>query len=445
VRLTRSELVGGGLALAGLGSLAAACAQDEGEADTPPPFAGTLRVLGLPFDLTEAVRRTAERDLGFEVAFEPTSPEALVERVLSRPGSFDLLSGYTYLVDRLWPSGNLVGLDRTRIDRWGEVSSLYKLGKLSPGGGTCTVGDGDAPFRTLYTAGVGEAGPIVPWGLEDGSGPPEGEPEPLAVAGAPSTYSMDSIGYDADVLGLTPPQASWAELFNSTWRGRVALANEPTTGFQDSALAAQALGLVSIANTGNPSRAEIDSLTGILLDLSQRGQFRAFWSTFDESVDLMAAGDVAVQSMSWPAVSLLQSARYPVHYASPPEGHRGSAGLLFVSKQAAEDESRLQACHDYVNWWHAGVPGAILMRYGYYNAVQATTRELVSVDDWDWWIEGEPAATELDTPFAQRSIEKGQVRDGGSIRQRSCSIATWTSGFDEAEYASERWNEVVAS
>jgi len=452
--LTRRDLVERGATLAaalGLGPLLAACGDGGGGTETTttaaPPFTGTLRVLGLAVDMIEPIRAAAERDLGFEVAFEPTSSPAMVRKATEQPGSFDLLSGYSYQVDQMWSSGNLVALDRTRIASWSSVTSLYKLGKATPGDAACTVGDGDAPFRKLYATSVHEAGELVQWGKDDGSGQREGEPEPPGVTGVPSTYNMDAIGYNAEELGLEPEEVSWGELFNPRWRGRVALFNEPTIGLQDAALAAEALGLMRFRDKGNLSEAEIDGLVKVLLKLKRRQQFRAFWSTLDESVNLMATGQVVVESMWWPAVELLQASGYPTRYAAPPEGYRAWAGCLFLSKGALASPSKLQACYDYVNWWHSGAPGATLMRFGYYNAVQEASRPpLVPQAEWDYWIDGKPAPSDLDSPFGQAAIRKGEVRDGGSLAERACRIAAWISYFDDAyEYHVKRWNELVAA
>jgi putative spermidine/putrescine transport system substrate-binding protein len=452
--MSRRELLGRSLALAGaagLGTLAGACTgagrpagETSGET-LPPAFTGTLRVVGLAVDVNDLTAAAAERNLPFRVELEAASAETLVERARSRPGSFDVLSGSADLVTDVWATGNVVGLDRTRLLAWADVSDLYRVGKLVRANPVCTVGDGDAPFRRLYSTGVDGPGDLLRWGRDDGSGPPEGELEPRGIAGAPGTFAMESIAYDAGVLGLEPDEVSWAELLNARWRGRVALQADPAIGLQDALLAARAAGLVEIGDAGNPTRPQIDAVVRLLRRLKAQGQFRAFWSTFDEAVDLVARDGVVVEAAPWTAVSLLASSGRPVRYAAPPEGLRGWAGLLFVSKAALASPSRLQACYDYLNWWHSGVPGAILMRYGYYSAVQGACAAYVSQDEWDYWIAGKPAGSDLDSPFAQRSIRKGEVRDGGSVVERTCRIAAWRSRFDEAEHARERWREVVGA
>lgn len=449
--LSRRELLGRGLGAAGAiaaGGLLSACsgssASTEGELVSAEPFDGTLRVLGLGLDLTDRVQRFAERDLDFAVEFErATSPLVIVERARSRPGSFDVLSGYTYQVAEIWPSGNLVSLDRDRLDHWSSVTTLYKLGRV--GGAGCTAGDGDAPWRTLYTSAVHEPGAeIVTWARDDGSGEPEGD-EPAGLVGAPSTYSLDSLAYDQSVLEREPEEVSWAELFNESWRGRTALYNDPSVGFQSAALAAEAAGLMQFRDKGNMTAEEIDGLAKILERLRRRGQFRTFWSTFDESVNLMVAGEIALQYMWYPAASFLQAIGRPVRYAAPPEGYLAWAGLLMFSRRVLEDPARLQACYEYVNWWHGGVPGALLLSLGYYNAAMPTSQEVVASEEWAYWIEGLPAPKSLETPFGQGSIPEGSTRDGGSLASRACRIGTWLSSFDErSELQLQRWGELVS-
>ncbi len=367
----------------------------------------------------------------------------MVQKALTEPSSFDVFSGYSHQTDQIWPSGNFVGIDRTRLRHWTRVSPLLKLGKLEPGDGGCSVGDGDAPFRKLYTATVHAADEVTQWGADDGSGPIAGMPEPAAVTGVPTTFSLDSLAYSRTVIDRPPETVSWAELFNERWRGRVGMLNDPSS-LQDAAVAAEAAGLLSFEDKGSLARDEIDALVALLLELRRNGHIQHFWTTFDEAVGFFAAGDVVIGPVWSSAAYLLQAEGSPIRYAAPPEGYRGwSAGLSF-SAHVLEDESLLAACYDYANWWHGGRPGAIMVRHGYYSAVPETTRRYLSPQEWAFWIEGESAPATLDSAYGEASIARGEMRDGGSLRRRACRIATWLSHFDDAyEYQLMRWNELL--
>ena len=58
------------------------------------------------------------------------------------------------------------------------------------------------------------------------------------------------------------------------------------------------------------TKEEIDKTIKIMIDLKKGGHFRSFWSNFDQSVNLMASGEVVIQSMWSPAVTAVRSPRH---------------------------------------------------------------------------------------------------------------------------------------
>jgi putative spermidine/putrescine transport system substrate-binding protein len=143
-RLTRRGfLLEGAAVAAALGALpSASVAARRGSS----AFTGTLRVLGDGLGQHDAIRKQAEQDLGFRIAFETSDPHALVDRAITRPGLFDVLSYYHFGFGLIWPQGSLRPVDTRKIVRWGQVSSLFKLGKVRTGDPRCTYGQGDARF-----------------------------------------------------------------------------------------------------------------------------------------------------------------------------------------------------------------------------------------------------------------------------------------------------------
>ena len=452
--LTRRQLVvQGGALTAGalsLGPLAAACGGDDEATDTDEDgaaeqFTGTLRVTGLGVDLIDPIKAAGEEALGFTLAFDVTDSVTMVQRAITQPRSFDVFSGYHYQLDQVWPTGNLVPIPRADIERADDITMLYRAGRVDPNRTECTLGDGDAPFRKMYT---NEDGSEAPFSWADSqSGEVSGdEPEFITMVG--HNFNMDSMGYNSEVIQKEPEDVSWGELFNPEWRGRVAILNDPGIGLQDAANAAAALDLMQFEDMGNMTREEMDGLVRILIDLKRDGHFRAFWTSFDESVNFMASGEVVIESMWSPAVTLLQTQGHPTRYAAPPEGFRGWSGGHSIARHVQDDASKWQAALDYINWWQSGEPGAIMMRQGYYNVVQETSRDFVEPFEWDYWIEGRPAAEPIPNPFGQETagIPVGSVRDGGSFVDRACTYSSWNSYFDdENEYQLQRWNEFLAA
>jgi putative spermidine/putrescine transport system substrate-binding protein len=456
-RTTRRGFVKGSLAGASalsIGGLLAACggggggggggAAQEAGTQQAEKFTGTLKVTGLGVDLIDPIREAAEKALGFTLAFDVTDTVTARNKVVTQPQALDIFSGYFNDIDQVWPSGNMAPIPIDQIERWDQLTSLYKKGKVAENENNpkCQLGDGDAPFRKLY---VTEDGELTSW-ADPATGEVSGD-EPAFVTMVGGNFNMDSMGYNGDVIKKEPNQVNWDELLNPEWRGRVAVLNDPSIGMQDVANATVAAGMLEFEDLGNMTRDEIDALIKILLDLKGKGHFRAFWTAFDESVTLMQSGEVVIESMWSPAVALLQSSGHPTRYAAPPGGFRGWAGGHGIMAHVTEDASKYQACIDYINWWHSGEPGAIMMRQGYYNVVQETSREFVEPFEWDYWIDGKPAAKPIPNPFGQETagIPVGSVRDGGAFVDRACVYSSWNSLMDEQQYQVERWNEFLAA
>ena len=130
--------------------------------------------------------------------------------------------------------------------------------------------------------------------------------------------------------------------------------------------AVQALGLMKFKNLGNMTRAEMDRLFKILATYKKAGHFRAFWSTFNESVNLMASKEVVIESMWSPAVALLVAQGVNCRYAFPKEGMRGWCSAQGIPKHVTGE--KLDAAYAYLNWMYEGYLGALIMRQGYYIA-----------------------------------------------------------------------------
>ena len=193
------------------------------------------------------------------------------------------------------------------------------------------------------------------------------------------------------------------------------------------------------------TKEEIDALIKILLDLKKKGQFRAFWTTFNDSVNLMASGEVVIESMWSPAVALLVAQGQNVRYAAPPDGLPRLVRDRRASRpSAAKDPALLQACYDYINWWTLGrarrdhdAPGLLQRRR------RSRPAQFVEPEEWDFWIDGKPAAKDLPGITGQvGDIKAGQVRDGGSFVDRACNYSSWNSYFTENEYQVQQLERV---
>ena len=205
----------------------------------------------------------------------------------------------------------------------------------------------------------------------------------------------------------------------------------------------EAMGLVSYGDKGNMTPAEIDATMKVFTEAKKDGQFRAFWKTFDESVNLMSSGEVVIQSMWSPAVTKVRSLGIPCTYQPLKEGYRSWGGGLGLS--AGLEGRELDAAYEYINWYMSGWVSSVLMRQGYYSAVPTLAEPFMSADEWGFWFEGKEAAGDIADPFGNIMEPAGAVRDGGSFYDRMGGVVVWNSVMDENRYMVRKWNEFIAA
>jgi putative spermidine/putrescine transport system substrate-binding protein len=211
----------------------------------------------------------------------------------------------------------------------------------------------------------------------------------------------------------------------------------------DSAMVMESLGTLKYADKGNMTKSEIDKTVAFLIDTKKSGQFRAFWKSFDESVNLMASGEVIIQSMWSPAVAAVKSKGIACTYQPLAEGYRAWAGGLGLAKHLSGLE--LDAAYEYINWYLSGWVGAYLNRQGYYSAVLETAKANMTANEWGYWMDGKPATADILSPEGKVTAKAGDVRDGGSFQERMSRIACWNSVMNEDRYMVQKWNEFIAA
>ena len=191
------------------------------------------------------------------------------------------------------------------------------------------------------------------------------------------------------------------------------------------------------------TKEEIDKVTDILKEQKKAGQFRAFWKTFDESVNLMSSGEVVLQSMWSPAVTAVKAKGLQCIYAPLKEGYRAWGGGLGLSKGL--EGVALDAAYEYINWWISGWAGGFVGRQGYYSSIPDNAKKFMSAAEWDFWYEGKPAAEDIVDPFGKKLEVKGATRDGGAFADRMGRVACWNSVMKEQDYLVKKWNEFIAA
>jgi putative spermidine/putrescine transport system substrate-binding protein len=257
----------------------------------------------------------------------------------------------------------------------------------------------------------------------------------------PTIYNADTLGIRPDLIGR--PITKWSELLNPEFKGKASILDISSIGIMDMAMVVESMGEYKYPDKGNMTREEIDMTLGIFTEAKKNGQFRAFWKSFDESVNLMASGEVVIQSMWSPAITAVKSRGIECVYQPLEEGYRSWGGGIGLSKSLTGLER--DAAYEYINWYLDGWVGGYLMRQGYYSAVPETSKAFMSENEWGYWFEGKPATDVITSPQGDPLAQAGDVRDGGSFEERMGSVACWNSVMDENQYMVRKWNEFIAA
>jgi len=350
----------------------------------------------------------------------------LRNRLVTQPKTVDIADTEYFFLQQLIPRGDILQpVDLDKFKYWNQVVPIFTKGEYPDGRKVSR--QGVLPYEVQYLEGVDAKS------FHDG-------PTKWA-SGIPMIYNADTLGIRPDLVKREI--LNWSELLNPEFKGKAAILDVPEIGIMDAAMAIESRGDLKYADKGNMTREEIDKTIAILIDAKNSGQFRAFWSTFDESVNLMASGEVVIQSMWSPAVTAVRARGIPCYYAPLKEGYRAWASAMSLMKHL--DGIRLEAAYDYLNWYHSGWEGAFIARQGYYSAVPETAKKFMSDDEWGYWYEGKPAKGDIIDPYGNVMEKAGAVRDGGAFWERMGNVACWNTVMDESRHMTRKWNEFVAA
>ncbi|MEQ8600800.1 MAG: PotD/PotF family extracellular solute-binding protein [Devosia sp.] len=384
----------------------------------------TLRQFGTGVSNLNAIAEKCKEDLGITLEMTATDSDAAAQRAVTQPDSYDIADIEYWILKKVFPTGVIQPMDTSRLTYYDKIVPLFKTGKLLP---DSVIAQGTAPHTVGFV---------------------EGPDSTTFAAGETGWFTMVPTIYNADTLGIRPDLVgrditSWADIMDPAFAGKTAIINVPSIGIMDAAMIMEAMGNITYGDKGNMTTEEIDATIEFLIKAKQDGQFRAFWKSFDESVNLMSSGEVVIQSMWSPAVAAVRSKGIACTYQPLKEGYRSWGGGLGLA--AHLEGAQLDAAYEYINWYTSGWVGGYLNRQGYYSAAMETAKEHMSEDEWGYWIEGKAAQGDILAPDGTVMETAGAVRDGGSFEERMGKVACWNSVMDEDRYMVRRWNEFIAA
>ena len=384
----------------------------------------TLRQFGTGVSNLNEVADKVKEDLGFTLEMTALDSDSVTQRAATQPDSFDIADIEYWICKKVWPTGNLQAMDTSKIANYDKIVGTFRSGKLTP---ESVIAQGTAPHTVGFTTGV--------------NGTDFADEESGWMTLIPTIYNADTLGIRPDLIGR--PISNWRELLNPEFAGKASILDISSIGIMDMAMVVESMGEYTYPDKGNMTKEEIDLTLGIFTEAKKAGQFRAFWKSFSESVELMASGEVVIQSMWSPAITAVRSQGIPCVYQPLEEGYRSWGGGIGLSASLSGIE--LDAAYEYINWYLSGWVGGFLMRQGYYSAVPETSKNFMSEDEWGFWFEGKEAQGDITNPFGDTMEKAGAVRDGGSFYDRMGAVACWNAVMDENQYMVRKWNEFIAA
>ena len=285
---------------------------------------------------------TAETGLTVEWKGIASDPGVfLKEAIADEAGEdFDMFCFDGGVEDRLVPEGLILPIDEAAMKRWEGVPDNVKRSPL---------------LRT-----------------KDGT-----------QYGVPIVFNADSFAYFPDLIQREEP-LTYDLLFDSEeTMGKVSLEDTWLTTFAMAGMYLKHHGLATIDQPSNMTLEEAKTTADFLIERKNAGQFRSLWGTWEESIDLMANGEVIVQNCWEPAVKALQRQGHNVRYAYTVEGYNKWMLGAYIPSQAAE-RGNLEKIYRAIDGFLGGAYSAqIAVLRGYVTGNPQLGLEYAQSENWE--------------------------------------------------------------
>jgi len=218
--------------------------------------------------------------------------------------------------------------------------------------------------------------------------------------GLPCVVNADSIIYRKDKLGVVD---SYGVIFDPKMKGRVAMEDAWINSAIFAAIYLKGAENAPIKDPGNLTEDELGLVMEFLIKHKTDGQFRTFWSGWEQGVQLVANEEVDAMTGWEPIVLEAQKRGLDVAYAEPVEGYEGWGNNLLLHKGAV-DRGLSDVAHAFANWIYSGFYGAQLaLSRGY----------VVPCDNDVSWAKANP--TEADPAKVEAVVEHVRKKFSGKV------------------------------
>lgn len=212
---------------------------------------------------------------------------------------------------------------------------------------------------------LAEAGLIIPWDISKIPNYESLWPWAKAIRythvngkvyGIPSVINADSIIYVKSRIATCD---SYGVIFDPVLKGKVAMEDAWINSAIFTAIYLKENSLAKITDPGNLTADELGTVMEFLIRHKRNGQFRTFWSGWEQGVQLVKSQEVWAMTGWEPIVYAAQEAGVDAAYAVPREGYEGWSNDVLLHK-GAETDGVVDAAHAFVNWELGGYYGCAL-------------------------------------------------------------------------------------
>ncbi len=175
------------------------------------------------------------------------------------------------------------------------------------------------------------------------------------VYSTPMIGNADSMAYDFKALGFHPN--SWGVMFDSQFKGRVALQNDFGPTLTNMGIYLKETGKIDIENPSSMKPDEVKAVCQFLIAWKKKGQFRTFWDGFQNGVGILASGEVLMSSC-WEPIQIVANKKAgdaaDIRYGTMKEGHQTWNNMIMLTRGGRErsmDEQYYKLANVYLSPW----------------------------------------------------------------------------------------------
>ena len=89
-----------------------------------------LRYLGTAVNQSADIAKKVKEDTGIEIQYVAVTTDDVTKRVITQPGSYDIVDTEYFSLKKLVPSGNLLAMDAKKIKLFDQITPVFTKGEL---------------------------------------------------------------------------------------------------------------------------------------------------------------------------------------------------------------------------------------------------------------------------------------------------------------------------